>query len=116
MRCLFFPMIVVTFLSSFTTCEAQHGRYLGDALARVSPEDRKMMERARRQVLEQNRVGKGIPWANPKTGNSGEVALLRTFKRNGTYCSEVEYVTRANQTRRFSLNFCQTAEGWKIAS
>lgn len=109
-------MIMVTLLSNSTACEAQHGRYLGDALARVPSEDRVMMERARRQVLEQNMVGKSIPWSNPKSGNSGVVTLVRTFNRNGTHCGEVEYVTRANQSGRFSIDFCQTAEGWKLAS
>lgn len=116
MRCLFIPMVVSMFLSSFTVCEAQQaGPYLGEALRRVSPGDKEMMEHARTQVLEQNMVGKHITWSNSGSGHSGEVSLRRTFKRNGMSCGEVGYITRANQIRRFSFSFCRTAEGWRLA-
>lgn len=116
MRCLFVPIVVFMFLSSFTVCEAQQaGPYLGEALRRVTTGDKAMMEHARTQVLEQNIVGKQIPWSNSKSGHSGEVSLRRTFKRNGMSCGEVEYITTANHSRRFSFSFCRTAEGWKFA-
>jgi len=117
MRFLPAQIVAFIFLSSFTVCEAQQtGPYLGEALSRVSPEDREMMENARTQVLEQNMVGKRIPWSNSKSGHSGEVSLRRTFKRNGMSCGEVGYTMRANQSRGFSFSFCRTAEGWKLAS
>ena len=115
MRYLSAPIAVFMFLSGFTACEAQQaGPYLGESLRRVSPEDRGLIANARTQVLEQNMVGKHVPWSNPNSGHAGEVSLLRTFKQNGMSCGEVGYTTSANQSYSYAFDFCRTAEGWKL--
>ena len=111
-------LAAVFLLIASNTCEAavSVGRYLGEALAHVTPEDKELMKNARTKLLEQNIVGQRISWSNPKSGHSGEVSLIRTFKRDGLSCGQLGYITKAEQSRSFSFSFCLTAEGWKLAA
>ena len=48
-------------------------------LAQEDAEDKAYLEKRLSKILEFERTGAEIPWTNPKTGNSGNIQLKRTY-------------------------------------
>ena len=58
-------------------------------------------------------------WRNPKTGNSGTVALLKRTEKNGMPCQLYEYTFKtgtSGDNTPYKLNWCKGPNGWKIAN
>ena len=64
-------------------------------------------------------VGQTETWQNPKSGRSGSVSLLQTFKKNGMPCQKRRYYvdqTVNSQASAYVLNLCRVPTGeWKLA-
>jgi surface antigen len=64
-------------------------------------------------------VGTIAKWANPASGNSGRMELVRKFTRNGQHCETIDY--RLTTQRRpagpehYRLSSCLQPDGqWKL--
>jgi surface antigen len=64
-------------------------------------------------------VGTTGEWSNPQSGNSGKIALVRKFTRNGQQCETLDY--RLTTTRRpagpehYRLSSCLQPDGqWRL--
>lgn len=66
------------------------------------------------------KLGTQASWANPQSGNSGSITLLKISSREGRRCEQIEYRTvPPNKTPfdRFVLTSCvQTDGSWKLSS
>jgi surface antigen len=62
--------------------------------------------------------GESRTWSNPRSGNSGQVTLVRVFRSNDMPCHALHYsiMIGAGPTPRiYDLSWCRTPEGqWKI--
>jgi surface antigen len=64
-------------------------------------------------------VGQTETWQNPKSGRSGSVSLLQSFKKNGMPCQKRRYVvdpTVKSQGSEYVMTLCRVPTGeWKLA-
>jgi surface antigen len=85
-------------------------------------DDWALMHAAAARLYRQEQVAAGAAtrWSNPKTGDSGTVTVLQSFKQNGMACRKVRYDIRLGGTpgsNLYTVNWCRIASGeWKIAS
>lgn len=86
----------------------------------LSGDDYAIANRAAQTLFHRpNKVaGMSEPWHNGRTGSSGAVTLREAFTHKGMRCRKVEYSggVRGAEPRAVDLNWCKTANGWKILS
>lgn len=64
-------------------------------------------------------VGTTAKWSNPESGNSGKIALVRKFTRNGQQCETLDYrlstLRRATGPEHYVLSSCLQPDGqWRL--
>jgi surface antigen len=64
-------------------------------------------------------VGTTAKWSNPQSGNSGKIALVRKFTRNGQQCETLDYrlttQRRATRPEHYRLSSCLQPDGqWRL--
>ena len=62
----------------------------GSARAEDDFRDMPIIAEAVNAALEYQKTGTTVPWASAKTGNAGNITVLRTFFRGGTPCREYQ--------------------------
>jgi surface antigen len=83
-------------------------------------DDLQIMNSAASRLTQKNvSVGQTETWQNPKSGRSGSVSLLETFKKNGMLCQKRRYFvdpTVNSQASVYVMNLCRLPTGeWKLA-
>ena len=61
--------------------------------------------------------GQSLAWSNPDTGNSGYTTYEKPLRIKGLACRAMRYevdLTKPARKRSFSVNWCQTKDGWKV--
>jgi surface antigen len=64
-------------------------------------------------------VGTTAKWSNPESQNSGKIALIRTFTRNGQRCETLDYRLITTRTpagpEHYRLSSCLQPDGqWRL--
>ncbi|MBV8119362.1 MAG: hypothetical protein JO081_05415 [Alphaproteobacteria bacterium] len=64
-------------------------------------------------------VGTTAKWTNPESRNSGKIALVRKFTRNGQHCETLDYQLttrrRATGPEHYRLSSCLQPDGqWRL--
>jgi len=82
--------------------------------------DLDMIKAGLAQQIHNKRLGASTSWRNPESGNSGSMALLKIFARQGQRCEQIEYrmspPEKAMPSDRFVLTSCLQPDGtWKLA-
>ena len=82
--------------------------------------DLDMIKASLAQQIHNQRLGASTSWKNPESGNSGSMALLKVFARQGRRCEQIEYrmspPEKAMPSDRFVLTSCLQPDGtWKLA-
>jgi surface antigen len=82
----------------------------------LGPDNLKMAEQAQYQALEYGRAGTPVTWNDPRTGNSGEIAVGQSYEVNRLDCREYTHTVyiggRANVARGTA---CRQPNGvWRI--
>lgn len=79
--------------------------------------DRQAMELAAKNALDNAPTGRGAPWRNPATGNSGTITPVRSFRdARRHYCRDYQQTTiAAGQTRQSKGTACRREDGsWQV--
>jgi surface antigen len=78
-----------------------------------------MRSAATKLTLNNAAIGQTETWQNPKSGRSGSVSLLQTFKKNGMLCQKRRYFvdqTVNSQASQYVMTLCRLPTGeWKLA-
>jgi surface antigen len=94
------------------------GAAVGAAVgARMDEVDRMKMGEATAHSLEYGASGETTAWSNPDTGNSGEVAPVRTYQNSsGQYCREFQQeIIIGGQIEQGYSTACRKPDGnWEI--
>ena len=92
--------------------------FLKDApITRFTGADLQMFRSNVADALEQAADGDSRRWQNPKTGSSGEIALVKTFEQDGKRCRRTRIINRARGYAEAHTDavFCKEADGrWKV--
>lgn len=92
--------------------------FLKDApITRFKGADLEMYQSNLNAALEQNADGDTRRWENPKTGSSGEVAIVGSITRNDKRCRRVRISNHARGYAEAKTDavFCKEASGlWKL--
>jgi len=85
-------------------------------IASFGKDDLALMKDSIYKALEQTKDGEQLAWENTKTGRSGVVNPLKTFKHKGMKCRTIEVVNRSKKdTSKSQFDFCEVeADSWKI--
>lgn len=82
--------------------------------------DMDMIKAALATQIHGKKLGSQASWANPQSGNSGSITLLKISARDGRRCEQIEYRNiPPNKTPfdRFVLLSCVQGDGsWKLSS
>ena len=92
--------------------------FLKDApITRFNDEDREMFQTNLTEALETDAGGHVRRWDNPKTGSSGEIAILKRFTHADKPCRNVRWT---NRTRNYpdattQTVMCKESDGqWRV--
>ena len=114
-------MVLLTFFGSVTTGALAFGGNLGflkDApITRFNDEDREMFQTNLTEALEKDAEGNVRKWENPKSGSSGDIAILKRFTYDNKPCREVRFTNRVRgYTDATSKTvMCKESEGkWQV--
>ncbi|MGH8680570.1 MAG: RT0821/Lpp0805 family surface protein [Burkholderiales bacterium] len=94
------------------------GFLAGGPMARMNPEDLRLLTRNYLDALEKLPDGHTNGWLNAKTGHSGTATPQKTFESAGRRCRLIEFTNAADGlTGRGEFTFCKQPDGaWKIPS
>ncbi|MDE2515628.1 MAG: hypothetical protein KGL12_06360 [Rhodospirillales bacterium] len=100
---------------------AQVNPFRQESAQRLSDADFKALSEAASALLARPdlKAGDKQSWANPKTGSSGTIIAEGTFQHGSFACRRLRYVTLGRgqpPARTAVLGWCDTPQGWKIAS
>jgi surface antigen len=86
-----------------------------DPVAYFNKEDWRIADQAYRKALDENPDGATTSWENPKSGVSGTITPIRTYRgKDGQTCRKVRSVDRTRVPKRqnqWTLDICQDGEG-----
>ena len=92
--------------------------FLKDApITRFKGADLEMFQSNLNAALEQNADGSNRRWENPKTGSSGEVAVVKSFVHDNKRCRRARISNRARGYAEAETDavFCKETDGqWKV--
>jgi surface antigen len=81
-----------------------------------TPEDKHIMRKTARDVLENGKDGTKVSWENPETGHSGSITPISNTKRADLTCRKTRFFNSAEGLTSIQLHLlCKQADGtWKI--
>ena len=95
------------------------GGIAGSAIGRKLDEnDKKLMNNATEEALENTKSGQKIAWRNPDSGNEGYIKPVKTYRVKESYCREFiqEAIVGGEKVKVYG-KACRKPDGqWKIIS
>jgi hypothetical protein len=82
-------LAVISTIAVSNLAHAQYGFIFGPV--RPGPGDQQMVRERVQDLLDGPADPRTLEWQNPRTGNSGTVALMRELTRNAQQCRQLEY-------------------------
>jgi surface antigen len=112
-------IVVCTALVSWLPAQAQ---YLGPGIefnVDLTKQDLDIIHHTVNEQVHRKPVGTTAKWSNPDSQNSGKIALVRKFKRNGQRCETLDYRLITKRTpeapQHFRLSSCLQPDGqWRL--
>ncbi len=86
----------------------------------LTPRDIELLKDAAATLFanDQAEVGETVTWANPASGNSGSVSLVRLFEHQGLPCRRLQHTIKQKgyaDAAIYQFARCRTADGtWKL--
>jgi surface antigen len=111
-------LVAVSFVGMPPAGFAQLVSPFGDDTAAkgLANEDRELMRKAMRDVLEKYTVGAAETWDSPTSGRQGRAVLTKTFEKGGMRCAQVTHQFTKGPGATYTAPMCKTADGsWKLA-
>jgi surface antigen len=116
------PIRVIVLSALLAASLPAQAQYLGPGIRTnitLTNQDLAIMRQTVNEQVHGRPVGTTAKWSNPESGNSGKIALVRKFTRNGQQCETLDY--RLTTTRRpvgpehYRLSSCLQPDGqWKL--
>lgn len=92
--------------------------FLKDApVTRFNDEDRELFQTNLTEALETDAEGNVRRWDNPKTGSSGEIAILKRFTYENKLCRNIRFTnrTRGHPDATTQTVMCKESDGqWRV--
>lgn len=106
---LFSSLLSVSFASNLNFLESA-------PIASFNSDDTAMMEKTILRALDSLKDGDKLAWKNDKSGNSGLVNPVKSYKQNGSECRTLRIINRSKKAIRESQHdFCRSLDSkWKI--
>jgi surface antigen len=114
---------VIVVCAALVTWLPAQAQFLGPTLefdVELTKQDLDIMRHTVNEQVHGKPVGITAKWRNPKSQNSGKIALVRKFMRNGQQCETLDYrlinKRRAVGPQHFRLSSCLQPDGqwWLI--
>lgn len=111
---MFRILIVLFTLLKLSIVFASNLSFLDSApISDFTPADTKMFEDAIQTALNDKKDGEKLAWKNEKTGVSGLLNPLSSFKENDTQCRNLRIVNRSkNKIAQSKFKFCKKNDKW----
>jgi len=111
-----YPAVLGVLSSSPTTALAINLGFLDQAPIRFfTQSDTELMTRTVDDVLDSVADGETRDWRNEETGNSGEVAAIRSFNHQDMSCRQVRISNQARGTTgNATYDICKVDRTWKV--
>jgi surface antigen len=112
-------MVVYALLVTWLPAQAQ---FLGPGLesnVELTKQDLEIIRHTVNEEVHGRPVGTTAKWSNPESQNSGKIALVRKFTRNGQQCETLDYrlttKRRAVGPQHYRLSSCLQSDGqWRL--
>jgi len=113
---------VIAVCATLVTWLPAEAQFLGPALeanVELTQQDLEIIHQTVSDQVHGKPVGTTAKWSNPETQNSGKVALVRKFTRNGQQCETVDYRLMTKRTpagpEHYRLSSCLQPDGqWRL--
>ena len=112
-------IVVCTALASWLPAQAQ---FLGPDIefnVALTKQDLDIIHHTVNEQVHGKPIGTTAKWSNPESRNSGKIALVRRFTRNGQQCETLDYRLIAKRRpvgpQHFRLSSCLQPDGqWRL--
>jgi surface antigen len=116
------PRVIVVCAALVTTCLPVQAQFLGpgiEANVELTQQDLDIIRHTVSEQVHGKSVGTTAKWSNPDSRNSGKIALVRKFTRNGQQCETLDYrmltKRRPAGPQHYRLNSCLQPDGqWRL--
>ena len=114
-------LLCATLIALAIPARAQINPFRGSSGAGLTASDFHMQDTTARKLTQQSdpHDGETRNWTNPRTGASGRVTVVNSFKKGDMLCRKLEFASKTKgqgDERTTQVNWCQTPQGWKIVS
>ena len=116
------PIRVIVLCAALAASLPAQAQLLGLGLPtniELTTQDLAIIRHTLNQEVHGRPVGTTAKWSNPESGNTGKIALVRRFTRNGQQCETLDY--RLTTRRRpagpehYTLSSCLQPDGqWRL--
>lgn len=111
---------LASFLGAAASAQAQWFGPAWDTDTELTAQDREIVRSAVQREVHGKRADTVATWANPASGHSGTITLLRIFQRQTMPCEQIEYrissSKRTERPERYVFTSCRLPDGsWKLA-
>src|ERR1051325_4541822 len=116
-------LLTVGLTCALLVAGAAEAQWIGkawDTDTELTTQDREIIRSTVQREIHGRRADTVASWANPASGHSGRITLLRKFMRQGNPCEQIEYriltSQRTERADRYVFNSCRQPDGsWKLA-
>jgi surface antigen len=113
---------VIVVCAALITLPPAQGQFLGPGLGtnvELTEQDLDIIRHTVNEQVHGKPVGTTAKWSNPESQNSGKIALVRKFTRNGQECETLDYrlITKRRPVgpQHYRLNSCLQPDGqWRL--
>src|SRR6516162_10099208 len=94
------PLKVIIFCAALVTWLPAQAQFLGFGLetnVELTEQDLDIIHHTINEQVHGKPVGTTAKWSNPESQNSGKIALVRRFTRNGQQCETLDYRLISNR-------------------
>jgi surface antigen len=113
---------VIVVCAAFVTWLPAQAQFLGFGLetnVELTKQDLDIIRHTVNEQVHGKPVGTTAKWSNPESQNSGKIALVRKFTRNGQQCETLDYRLITKRTpagpEHYRLSSCLQPDGqWRL--
>jgi surface antigen len=112
-------IVVCTVLVTSLPAQAQFLRFGLETNVELKKQDLDIIRQTVNEQVHGRPVGSTAEWSNPESQNSGKIALVRKFTRNGQQCDTLDYRLITKRTpagpEHYKLSSCLQPDGqWRL--
>ena len=112
-------IVVCTALVTWLSAQAQFLGFGLDTNVELTKQDLDIIRHTVKEQVHTKPVGTTAKWSNPESQNSGKIALVKKFTRNGQQCETLDYRLITKRTpagpEHYTLSSCLQPDGqWRL--